>query len=81
MHNKLWCIRRLFVMKPLKILLLLCAFGGFESHAYTLADSLNVVKEKTHSGKPIHIIGFDIKPSYVFPTHDFLEEPIILRKR
>ncbi len=54
------------------MLLLLCAFGGFESHAYTLADSLNVVKEKkTHSGKPIHIIGFDIKPSYVFPTHDF----------
>lgn len=55
------------------MLLLLCAFGGFESHAYTLADSLNVVKEKkTHSGKPIHVIGFDIKPSYVFPTHDFL---------
>lgn len=54
------------------MLLLLCAFGGFESHAYTLADSLNVVKEKkTHSGKPIHVIGFDIKPSYVFPTHDF----------
>lgn len=59
-------------MKPLRLLSLICAFVSVSLGAQTPEDS---------SGKPIHFVGLDFKPAYVFPTNEFFKGENNARKR
>lgn len=69
-------------MKFLNILILFCTFTSLKAYAQIFNDTLRTQDVKdTRTNKPIHIVGLDIRPSYVFPTHEFFKGSNNAQKR
>lgn len=61
-------------MKFICICLFFCAFTDLDTWAQVYNDSINVqTVEDTKRNRVEHIIGLDIRPSYIFPTNEFFK--------
>lgn len=60
---------------PNLLLLLFFTFANIDAYANIFNNPADTAKVKNTNinKKPTHFVGLDIRPSYVFPTHDFFK--------
>lgn len=60
---------------PNLLLLLFFTFANIDAYANIFNNQADTAKVKNTNinKKPTHFVGLDIRPSYVFPTHDFFK--------